>query len=300
MTDQDNKPGHAEPDAHVDHVTGTQTTGHEWDGIRELDTPLPRWWLWTFYATIIWSIGYWVLYPAWPLASSYTKGVLGYSQREIVTEQVAEARAALREYDVQLLAGELSDVPSNPELHAVALAGGESAFGDNCAPCHGRGAQGFVGYPNLNDDAWLWGGTLEDIRTTLRHGIRWDIDPDTRINDMPRFLDDGLLTRDEVSDVTQYVLSISGREADPEAVERGADIFSAQCVTCHMEDAKGNQELGSPNLTDAIWLYGGDQEAIYNSVAHSRRGVMPAWQGRLDEATIAKLALYVHSLGGGQ
>ena len=241
-----------------------------------------------------------MLYPAWPLAASYTRGVLGYSQREVVTQQVEAAREALREYDVQILASALSDVPSNPALHSVALAGGESAFGDNCAPCHGRGAQGFPGYPNLNDDAWLWGGTLEDIRVTLRHGIRWDIDPDTRMNDMPRFLEDGILTRDEVADVTQYVLQISGRDADAGAAARGAEVFQAQCVTCHMGDGRGNQELGAPNLTDAIWLYGGDEASIYTSIARSRRGVMPAWQGRLDEATIAKLALYVHSLGGGE
>ncbi|MEQ8747461.1 cytochrome-c oxidase, cbb3-type subunit III [Pyruvatibacter sp.] len=301
MTDNaDNKPGHAEPDAHVDAYTGVQTTGHEWDGIRELDNPLPRWWLWTFYACILWAVGYWVLYPAWPLASSYTTGLLGYSQRELVTEQVAASREALREYDVQILAGALSDVPGNPAVHSVALAGGESAFGDNCAPCHGRGGQGFKGYPNLNDDAWLWGGTLEDIQTTLRHGIRWDIDPDTRMNDMPKFLDDGILSREEVADTTQYVMSISGRDADPEAATRGAEIFAAQCSVCHMDDGRGNKELGAPNLTDAIWLYGGDQQTIYASIAHSRRGVMPAWQGRLDEATIAKLALYVHSLGGGE
>lgn len=284
----------------VDDYTGVETTDHEWDGIRELDNPLPKWWLYSFYACIIWSIGYWVLYPAWPLASSYTTGILGYSQRALVTEQVEQSQAALRVYDDQILAGDLSDVPGNPELHSVALAGGESAFGDNCAACHGRGAQGFVGYPNLNDDAWLWGGTLEDIRFTLRHGIRWEADDDTRLNDMPKFLDDGIFTPAEVSDTTQYVLQLSGNDADAEAALRGQELYAAQCVTCHMADGKGNQELGAPNLTDAIWLYGGDQEAIYASIAHSRRGVMPAWQGRLDEATIAKLALYVHSLGGGE
>ncbi|MDW3097557.1 MAG: cytochrome-c oxidase, cbb3-type subunit III [Alphaproteobacteria bacterium] len=284
----------------VDDYTGVETTDHEWDGIRELDNPLPKWWLYSFYACILWAVGYWVLYPAWPLASSYTQGILGYSQRAVVTEQVEQSRAALRVYDDQILAGELSDVPGNPELHSVALAGGESAFGDNCAACHGRGAQGFKGYPNLNDDAWLWGGTLEDIRFTLRHGIRWEADDNTRLNDMPRFLDDGIFTQAEVSDTTQYVLQLSGKDVDAEAAQRGQELFGAQCVTCHMEGGVGNQELGAPDLTDAIWLYGGDEESIYASIAHSRRGVMPAWQGRLDEATIAKLALYVHSLGGGE
>lgn len=284
----------------VDDYTGVETTDHEWDGIRELDNPLPKWWLYSFYACILWAVVYWVLYPAWPLASSYTQGILGYSQRALVTEQVEQSQAALRVYDDQILAGELSDVPGNPELHSVALAGGESAFGDNCAACHGRGAQGFKGYPNLNDDSWLWGGTLEDIQVTLRHGIRWEADENTRLNDMPKFLDDGIFTTAEVSDTTQYVLQLSGKEVDAEAALRGQALFGAQCVTCHMEGGVGNQELGAPNLTDAIWLYGGDEESIYASIAHSRRGVMPAWQGRLDEATIAKLALYVHSLGGGE
>lgn len=296
----DTHPSAPKDHPHVDAYTGVETTNHEWDGIRELDNPLPKWWLYSFYACILWAVAYWVLYPAWPLASSYTQGILGYSQRALVTEQVAASREALREYDVQILAGALSDVPGNPEVHSVALAGGESAFGDNCAPCHGRGAQGYKGYPNLNDDDWLWGGTLEDIRVTLRHGIRWDIDPDTRLNDMPKFLDDGLLTSAEISDTTQYVLSLSGKDVDAEAAMRGQEVFAAQCVTCHMDDGKGNKELGSPDLTDAIWLYGGDEADVYASIAHSRRGVMPAWQGRLDEATIAKLALYVHSLGGGE
>ena len=203
-------------DRFVDDYTGVETTDHEWDGIRELDNPLPKWWLYTFYACILWAVGYWVLYPAWPLATNYTAGFLGYSQRAVVTEQVEQAQAALRVYDDQILAGDLDDVPGNPELHSVALAGGESAFGDNCSACHGRGAQGFVGYPNLNDDVWLWGGTLEDIRYTLRHGIRWEADDDTRLNDMPRFLDDGIFTQAEVSDTTQYVLQLSGREADVE------------------------------------------------------------------------------------
>lgn len=296
----DNTKTDAGNNAHVDDYTGVETTGHEWDGIRELDNPLPRWWLWSFYACILWSVGYWVLYPAWPLAASYTTGILGYSQRDVVTEQVAQSQAALRVYDDQILAGDLADVPGNPELHSVALAGGESAFGDNCAPCHGRGAQGFTGYPNLNDDAWIWGGTLDDVRATIRHGIRWEADEDTRLNDMPKFLDDGILTSTEVSDTTQYVMSISGREADAEAAARGKDLFGMQCVACHMEGGVGSQELGAPDLTDAIWLYGGDEDAVYASIAHSRRGVMPAWQERLDEATIAKLALYVHSLGGGE
>lgn len=293
-------PETGKPTRHVDDYTGVETTGHEWDGIRELDNPLPRWWLWSFYACILWAVGYWFLYPAWPLASSYTKGMLGFSQRAEVTQQVAASRAALGKYDEQLLAGALEDVPGNPELHSVALAGGESAFGDNCAPCHGRGAQGFKGYPNLNDDSWLWGGTLADIQTTLRHGIRWEADDETRLNDMPRFLDDGILSRGEISDTVQHVLAISGREADPVAAARGAEVFAAQCVVCHMEDGRGNQDLGAPNLTDAIWLYGGDEETLYASIAHSRRGVMPAWQGRLNDATIAKLALYVHALGGGE
>lgn len=283
----------------IDEVTGVETTGHEWDGLKELNKPLPRWWLWVLYASIIWAIGYWIAMPSWPLISSYTKGVLGYSQRQIVTQSVADARAAQSQYLDKIGSSDLAAIKADAELLRFALAGGEAAFGDNCAPCHGRGAQGAVGYPNLNDDNWLWGGTLENIHTTLKVGIRSG-HPETRDNQMPAFGRDQILEPAQINDVTEYVLSISGGEADAAAAEKGKAIFAEQCAACHGEEGKGNPELGAPNLTDRIWLYGGSKEAILQSVRNSRAGVMPFWEGRLSPETIKQLAVYVHSLGGGQ
>jgi len=286
-----------------DDVTGIETTGHEWDGITELDQPLPKWWLTIFYASIIGSVLFWIAYPSWPVwlgEWTYTKGVMGDTTRDDVAQELAAVAEARADTLTRIRESELSAIGGDPELLRFALASGEAAFGDNCAPCHGSGAQGFTGYPNLNDDAWLWGGTLEDIHTTLLHGIRWDADPMTRNNIMQAYLDDGMLTRDQVSDVTQYVLDLSGRAQDTEAAARGSETFQQICSACHGMEGKGNEMLGAPDLTDAIWLYGGDAEAIYNSVAHGRNGVMPAWSDRLDPATIKSLTLYVHSLGGGQ
>ncbi len=283
----------------IDDVTGVETTGHEWDGIKELNKPLPKWWLYVLYATIVWSVGYWIAYPAWPLISGYTEGVLGYSQRATVRESIEEARAAQGEMNDRIAAASLEEIKSEPQLLDFAIAGARASFGDNCAPCHGRGAQGFKGYPNLNDDAWLWGGTLEAIEYTIRHGIRNGSD-DARFGEMPRFGLDGLLDNQQISDVTEYVLSISGNEHDAAAAERGKTVFEENCLACHGEDGKGNTDLGAPNLTDAIWLYGSEREDIVTSIRTGRGGVMPGWSGRLDENTIKKLTVYVHSLGGGQ
>jgi len=275
------------------------TTGHEWDGIEELNKPLPKWWLYTFYATIIWAIGYWIVYPAWPLVSDYTRGYFGYSQREVVAEDLVQAQAQKAAYRDRIAASDLETIQSDPELLNFALAGGAAAFGDNCAPCHGRGAQGFVGYPNLRDDAWLWGGSLDAIHQTIQHGIRAD-DSKTRNSQMPAFGKLGMLKPDQVSDVSEYVLSLSGNEGDEAAAARGKPIFAANCAACHGPEGKGNQALGAPNLADELWLYGGDKAAVVETVTSSRSGMMPAWSGRLDPATIKELAIYVHSLGGGQ
>lgn len=283
----------------IDAATGTETTGHEWDGIKELNKPLPKWWVWVFYATVVWAVGYWILMPSWPLVSSYTKGFLGYSQRETVTQAVADARAAQAGFRDKIAAADLAAIQSDPELLRFALAGGEAAFGDNCAPCHGRGAQGATGFPNLRDDSWLWGGSLDAIHKTIQHGIRSD-DPDARTNQMPAFGRDGILTPPQVNDVAEFVLSLSGRAGDTAAAERGKPLFADNCAVCHGPDGKGNQELGAPSLTDQIWLYGGDKPAIVATITSARNGVMPAWTGRLSPDTIKQLAIYVHSLGGGQ
>ncbi len=283
----------------IDEVTGVETTGHEWDGIKELNKPLPKWWLYVLYATIVWSLGYWVVYPAWPLVSDYTRGVFGHSQRQEVMQSVKAAKAAQTGIGEALAQASLTEIKANPELLEFALAGGRTAFGDNCAPCHGRGAQGAVGYPNLNDDDWIWGGTADDIHHTISHGIRNGV-ADARDSAMPRFGLDGVLTKAQIADTAEYVLSLSGKSADQGAAERGKPIFAENCVACHGEDGKGNRELGAPNLADSIWLYGSAKADVVRSIETGRGGVMPAWAGRLDAATLKKLSLYVHSLGGGQ
>lgn len=283
----------------VDEVTGIATTGHEWDGIKELNRPLPRWWVWTFYATIVWAVGYWVVYPAFPTLSGYTKGLFGYSQRTVVTHEINAARAAQAKYRDKLAATALDHVRDDPDLLRFAMAAGAAAFQANCAPCHGRGAQGFSGYPNLNDDDWLWGGTLEAIHKTINAGIRSD-QKDTRTSQMPRYGLEKLLEDAQIGDAAEYVLSLGGRSTDAAAAGRGQTLFAEQCSACHGADGRGNQELGAPNLADAIWLYGSSKAAILESVRTGRGGVMPAWTGRLDPVTIKSLAVYVHSLGGGR
>lgn len=275
------------------------TTGHEWDGIQELDNPLPRWWLWTWYACILWAIVYWFLMPAWPLISSHTTGMLGYSQRAVVEKQLARNLDAQSVYLKQIAAKSLDEIRADPELLSFAMAGGRSAFAVNCSQCHGSGAQGAVGYPNLNDDAWLWGGKLDQISYTIQHGVRNESD-DARVSEMPAFGRDELLEPGQIRDVVEYVVSLSGRPAAASAVQRGAPIFAEQCAACHEKTGKGNQEFGAPNLTDPIWLYGGDRAALQATIHGSRRGVMPGWKDRLTPEAIKKLTVFVHSLGGGQ
>lgn len=285
----------------VDDVTGVETTGHEWDGIKELNKPLPKWWLYVFYVSIIWSIGYWILFPAWPGIgeNGYTAGIMGYSQRVTVTNAVEENKAGQAKFRDAIAAQELGEIKSDPELLRFAMAGGRTMFGENCAGCHGRGAQGFEGYPNLNDDDWIWGGSLDDIHQSILYGIRSSHD-ETRFNEMPAYGRDELLSRAEIDDATRYVMTLSGIGEAGEASERGSLIFAEQCSACHGEQGKGDYELGAPNLTDAIWLYGSTPEAIRTSIYTGRGGMMPAWVDRLDEVTIKSLALHVHSLGGGQ
>ena len=284
----------------IDRISGTETTGHEWDGIRELDTPLPRWWQWIFYASIVWSIGYWIAMPAWPTLTGYTKGLLGYSSRAEVEADVRDARAAQGVLREKFAAATLEQIRSDPGLLEFALAGGRSAFSVNCATCHGSGASGAVGYPNLNDDEWLWGGSLEQIAATIRHGIRNDVDANARASQMPAFVKDGVLTRAQAGDAASYVLSLAGKAHDTTGAVRGAEIFKEHCASCHGPSGAGNIEQGAPALNNDIWLYGGDRDAILKTIADSRRGVMPAWGKLLDDVTVKQLAVYIHSLGGGK
>jgi len=288
----DNKP-------QLDELSGTETTGHEWDGIEELNTPMPRWWLWVFYASIIVGVGYAIAMPSIPLINSHFKGVLGHSDRASVHQAIDDMNAERSVFATKLSGANLEEIQADPDLFRFAMAAGKSAFGDNCATCHGSGAQGFKGYPNLNDDIWLWGGTYEDIHHTLTVGIR-AAHEDTRIGLMQAYGRDELLTGAQISALTQYVLSFSGNETDSALAATAAPLFQETCSTCHGTEGKGDQTQGAPNLTDAEWLYGGSVEDITETLYNGRQGVMPNWDQRLSPETISALAVYVHSLGGGE
>jgi cytochrome c oxidase cbb3-type subunit 3 len=284
----------------TDHVSGTATTGHEWDGIKELNTPLPRWWVLTFYACIVWAIGYWIVYPAWPLLWSNTTGILGYSSRADVAVELANLEKIRGDKMVALAAAPLAEIEKDPALLALARARGKTVFGDNCAPCHGSGGAGAKGYPNLNDDDWLWGGSLDQIMQTIQFGARSG-HPKAHENAMLAFGKEGVLKKDQIVTVANYVRSLSGLPTAPGYDKAaGAKIFADNCTSCHGDNAKGNQELGAPDLTDKIWLYGSDEATLIETITNGRNGVMPAWIGRLDPTTVKALTVYVHSLGGGK
>ncbi len=288
-------------DRDIDQLSGVSTTGHEWDGLKELNNPLPRWWLWTMYITIVWAVAYMIAYPAWPLINGFTKGVLNYSSRGDVAMDLAALKAT-RADNINLLAKtKVEDIAKNDTLMNFVRAYSKTAFGDNCAPCHGSGGGGVKGhYPNLIDDDWLWGGKLADIEKTIRFGIRSGHDS-ARAGDMPAFGRDGILKPDQVEATADYVLTLAGLPgADKASAAKGAPVFKENCANCHGEDGKGKQEFGAPNLTDAIWLYGSDRKTIVDGIVNGRGSVMPTWQGRLDEATIKALTVYVHGLGGGK
>jgi cytochrome c oxidase cbb3-type subunit 3 len=281
----------------IDEPTGTETVGHEWDGIEELNTPLPRWWLWTFYATCIWALGYVILYPAWPLVEKGTEGVLGWTSRGQLAAEISaedERRAPIM---AAITSTSLADLSADEELMAQAVAGGAAAFRVHCVQCHGANAAGSEGYPNLTDDEWLWGGNMEEIEYTLIHGVRHPGAALTRTSLMPAFGRDGILSGEQVSAVTDYVLSLTDRGP---ATAEGAELYANNCAICHGADAGGLREFGTPSLNDAVWLYGNSEEEIRAQIIAPRHGVMPAWEDKLDPATIRMLAAYVHSLGGGE
>lgn len=284
----------------IDEFSGVETTGHDWDGIKELNNPLPRWWLWTFYATIVFAIGYTIAYPAWPGISGATKGVLGWSSRADVRVDIASVEASRSVFAEKILSMELADIEADADLLQFAVAGGSSAFKVNCSQCHGAGAAGGGGYPNLLDDDWIWGGNLEQIYLTLQHGIRFETDEDTRYSDMPAFGADEILERSDIVDAAWYVRQISSQESEAEAALRGQTVYEDNCAACHGDAGDGDPELGAPNLNDAIWLYGGSHAEIVAQISRPQQGVMPGWAGRLSEATTKQLAIYVHSLGGGE
>ena len=287
-------------DKEIDQPTGVETTGHEWDGIKELNNPLPRWWLIILWACIAWSVVYWILMPSWPGVTGYFAGLRGHTERANVDAAMASLANDRNAQMSRLLSVDaIEDVENDPQLLQYTMAAGASLFGDNCATCHGAGGQGFKGYPSLVDDAWIWGGSLENIRQTIHYGIR-ATHPDTRNNIMLAFGDSGAFTADQVSDLVEFVTFISGRDADEDAVSRAAPLFAQQCASCHGAEGRGDQSLGAPNLTDAIWLYGGARADIRETIHYGRAGVMPYWTDRLSDEQITALAVYVHALGGGE
>ena len=280
-----------------------ETTGHSWDGIEEFNNPMPRWWLWSFYACVVWALGYTVLYPAWPLVNGATAGILGYSTRAEVAKEIQRFDEANLGIQKRLVEAELTQITADPELDSYAQNAGAAVFRTWCAQCHGAGAQGVqkLGFPNLADDAWLWGGTIEDIYTTISGGIRFN--DDSRMGDMLAFGRDEVLTEEQVQQVIAHVQKISGQEYDAALESEGATVFADNCASCHGEEDKGDITVGAPNLTDAIWLYGGDAETLHQTIWNGRGGVMPPRGGApatvVDEALVRAVATYVYSLGGG-
>ncbi len=285
---------------------GYGTTGHEWDGIEEWNNPMPKWWVWTFYATIAWGLIYTIAYPAWPLVERATGGFLGFSTRAQVAEDIAAVEARNAEINARLAEVELASIADEADLHGYAINAGAAVFLANCSQCHGSGAAGAKGFPNLLDDDWLWGGSIEEIAFSVEHGIRNEDSLDARWSEMPAFGRDGILTDAEIDQVVQYVLSLSGADHDAALAAPGEALYLDNCASCHMEDGSGETALGAPALNDAIWLYGGDVATLTETVHNSRFGVMPPWSqefrpaGGLTRAEINAVAAYVHQLGGGE
>lgn len=279
-----------------DDHTGVETTGHEWDGIKELNNPLPRWWVWSWLVSIVWAVGYWVVMPSWPLLTSHLEGTANYSSRQAVLEEVAAIKERRIQFGGKMLHISYDEIREDDTLYDFATRGGKSAFGLHCAQCHGLGATGAEGIANLNDDDWIWGGSEDEIEATIRYGVRSD-HLDTHYSEMPAFTPDVMLSVEEISATANYVLSFTNLG---EYNDLGKDTFEAQCSFCHGENGEGMREVGAPKLNDALWLYGGTLALVEQQIATPRHGVMPQWENRLDEMTIKQLTLYVHSLGGGE
>ncbi|MBI1774019.1 MAG: cytochrome-c oxidase, cbb3-type subunit III [Proteobacteria bacterium] len=283
-----------------DTFTGKDTTGHEWDGVKELNTPLPKWWVYTFYATVLWALVWFALYPSWPGIHSYFPGLVGYSTRGELDQRIAAAAERRAPMLGRIRTTDLQKIRADADLLNLSLAGGRVAFAENCVPCHQAGGAGTKGFPNLADDIWIWGGSPEEIHRTVAYGVR-NANSESHQSQMPRFGLDKILSAAEIDDATDFVLSLSRAGNVPaDKIQRGNKLFADNCAACHGDKGTGNKELGAPNLTAGIWLYGGDKASIAETISTGRGGSMPAWSERLDPAIVKMLAIYVHALGGGQ
>ena len=281
-----------------DPKTGWLTTGHEWNGLTELNTPVPRLVFLFLAVAFLFSLGYWVLMPTWPIGTTYTKGLLGQSDRTEIVEAVKQAETDRATWTDQIAKKSFADIEADPRLMTAVRQTGRTLFGDNCAVCHGRDAKGGKGFPDLRTASWLWGGSPEAIAETIRVGIN-SAHPESRNSQMPAFGRDQILPRADIENVVAYVLSLRDPKVKPLAgnAEAGKAVFTANCAVCHGPDAKGKSDVGSPNLTDRFWMHGGDETSIYNTVWGGQQGHMPTWESRLSPVDRKILALYLVDLG---
>ncbi len=285
-----------------DPVTGRSTTGHEWNGIEELDTPIPRVVIFFLAVTFLFSAGYWILMPAWPTLSSYTAGMLGIDQRDIVNRQVRDAARERSVWMDRIARSDFAEIAADPTLMGHVRDSGRTLFGDNCAVCHGVEGTGGPGYPNLAAGSWLWGGEPETIAETIRVGINSTMEG-TRVSQMLAFGRDGILDAAQVRIAAAYVRSLSGQPLSVEeraSLGAGREVYAVNCASCHGADGGGGREFGAPDLTDDVWIHGGDIQSVQDSIRLGRQGHMPHWSGRLSPAEIKLLALYVGTLGEGE
>lgn len=284
----------------IDRVTGRKTTGHIWNGIRELDTPIPRGILLFLIVTHVFAALWWLLEPAFPLGSTFTKGLIGSDQKQVVEQKIAASANARASWIDRIETLSYAEIRADEALMAKVKSSGHQLFGDNCAACHGRDGRGGLNYPDLTDDDWLWGGSPEKIEETMTIGVN-SRHTSSRVSQMPSFGADEMLDRKQVADVSAYVYSLSHAEYSTAQnvgqIDAGREVFLTTCAACHGENAKGNQDVGAPNLTDDRWIYGGTMERIIQTIHGGRQGHMPTWDERLTHAKIKILALYVNSLG---
>jgi len=283
-----------------DPISGHKTTGHVWNGIKELDTPVPRGVLMFLVVTHVFAVLWWFLMPTWPLGTTYTKGLLDTDQHKIIEQKLVAANAERAAWVNRIDDASFDEILADPQLMEIVGTTGHRLFGDNCAACHGRDGKGQNNYPDLTDHDWIWGGGPEAIAQTITTGVNTSHEQ-SRVSQMPAFGRDVMLDAGQVSNVAAYVYSLSHPAySTPEridAINAGQQVFLTTCAACHGENAKGNQEVGAPNLTDNFWIYGGDIGTIVTTVHGGREGHMPTWDERLTKAQIKILATYVYSLG---